>query len=143
MANWDDIINNRLTMGRVRQLCYAMNAARRRRENGEQERRPGVMPLLGRGIRPVVLQFQHWDGFPEENYNYNYSIRERSGHSLHLNHIWKLEDSPIAYHIAWQLDLAMWLPTPGSPKIKLPTTPCPQPTSLCTTPSSRSNRFQD
>ena len=78
MANWDDIMNNRLTMGQVRQLCYAMNAARRRRENGEEERRPGVMPLLGRGIRPVVLQFQHWDGFPEENYNYNYSTRGRS-----------------------------------------------------------------
>ena len=71
MANWDDIINNRLTMGRARQLCYAMNAERRRRENGEEERRPGVMPLLGRGIRPVVPWFQHWDGFWEENFNYN------------------------------------------------------------------------
>ena len=41
-------------MGQVRQLCYALNATRRRRENGEEERRPGVMPLIGRGIRPVV-----------------------------------------------------------------------------------------
>ena len=31
MANWDNIINNRLTMGRSRQLCYAVNAERRRR----------------------------------------------------------------------------------------------------------------
>ena len=78
MANWDDIMNNRLTMGRVRQLCYTMNAERTRRENGEEERRPGVMPLLGRGIRPVVLWFQHWDGFWEENFNYNYMARGRS-----------------------------------------------------------------
>ena len=52
-------------MGRFRQLCYAINAERR--ENGEEERQPGVMPLLGRGIRPVVPRFQHWDGFQEEN----------------------------------------------------------------------------
>ena len=56
MANWDNIINNQLTMGRSRQLCYAMNAERSRRENGEKWRL-GVMPLLGRGIRPVVPRF--------------------------------------------------------------------------------------
>ena len=71
-------MHNRLTMGRARQLTYAMNAKRRRRENREEERRPGVMPLLGRGIRPVVLWFQHWDGFWEENFNYNYMARGRS-----------------------------------------------------------------
>ena len=44
MANWEDIINNRITMGRARQLCYALNAARRRRDgwkfvwNGEETR---------------------------------------------------------------------------------------------------------
>ena len=68
MANRDDIMQNRLTMGRARQLCYAMNAKRRRRENEEEERRPGVMPLLGRGIRPVVPRFQHWGGLQEENF---------------------------------------------------------------------------
>ena len=71
MANWDDIINNRLTMGRSRQLCYAINAERQRRENEEEERRPGVMPLLGRGIRPVVPGFQQWDGFQLEHFNVN------------------------------------------------------------------------
>ena len=66
-------------MGRVRHLCYALNATTRRRENGEEERRPGVIPLLGRGIRPVVPQFQHWDRvLGENNYNYNYSARGRS-----------------------------------------------------------------
>ena len=40
-------------MGRVRSLCLAMNALRRRRESGEEERRPGVIPFLGRGIVPV------------------------------------------------------------------------------------------
>ena len=62
MANWDDIINNRLTMGRSRLLCYAVNVERRRRENGEEERRPGLIPPAGRGIRPVVLRFEHWEG---------------------------------------------------------------------------------
>ena len=66
-------------MGHARHLCYVLNAARRRRENGEEERRPGVMPLIGRGIRPVVLHFQHWDRvLGGNNYNYNYSTRGRS-----------------------------------------------------------------
>ena len=50
MANWDDIINNQLTMGRSRLLCYAVNAERRRRENGEEERRLGLIPPAGRGL---------------------------------------------------------------------------------------------
>ena len=57
MANWDDIINNRITMGRARHLCYALNAVRRRREEGIEERRPGMNPLIGRGIRPMVPRF--------------------------------------------------------------------------------------
>ena len=35
MANWEDIMNNFLTMGRGRWLCYAANAERRQRENEE------------------------------------------------------------------------------------------------------------
>ena len=148
MANWDDIMNNRLTMGRVRQLCYAMNAERRRRENGEEERRPGVMPLLGRGIRPVVLQFQHWDGFWEENFNYNYMARGRSRSfptpQPYLEIHYRRQPHSLPHcmaagfgHVAPNAQV--------SPKIELPTTLHPQPTSLCTTPSpsSRSNRFQD
>ena len=46
LAEWDDIINNRLTMGRGRWLCYAANAERRQRESEETERRPGVRPLV-------------------------------------------------------------------------------------------------
>ena len=44
MENWDDIVNNRLTMGRSRWLCYGINEERRRRENEELEGRPGVRP---------------------------------------------------------------------------------------------------
>ena len=40
-------------MGRSRHLCYALNELRRRREAGEEERRPG--------IRPVVPRFNHWE----------------------------------------------------------------------------------
>ena len=67
MANWEDVINNRITMGRARQLCYALNAARRRREeemDGSSsgiERRPGINPLLCGGIRPVIPRFNHWE----------------------------------------------------------------------------------
>ena len=74
MANWDDIINNRLTMGRSSWLCYGLNEERRRQEQEEREGRPGVRPvsngqghihrenfhiyrILGRGIltpRPYI-----------------------------------------------------------------------------------------
>ena len=76
MAAWDDIINNRLTMGRSRLLMYAMNAERRR-ENGE-ERRLGLIPPAGRGIRPVVPRFEHFGGFWEENFYLNNTARGRS-----------------------------------------------------------------
>ena len=39
MANWEDIMDNRLTMDRSRWLCYATNVERRQRENEEAERR--------------------------------------------------------------------------------------------------------
>ena len=77
MANWDDIINNRIMMGRARQLCYALNAARRRREEemdgslSGMDRRLGINPLIGRGIGPVVPSFNHWEGVPGNN-NYRY-----------------------------------------------------------------------
>ena len=80
MADWDDIINNKLTMGRSRPLIYALNAAQRRRENGEEERRPGLIPPAGRGIRPVVVvpRFEHYGGFREENYYLDNTARGRS-----------------------------------------------------------------
>ena len=77
MANWDDITNNQLTMGRSRLLCYAVNTERRRRENGEEERRPGLIPPAGRGIRPVVSRFEHW-GAPGGKFLFKqYSKREK------------------------------------------------------------------
>ena len=80
MADWDDIINNRLTMGRSRPLIYALNAAWRRRENGEEERRLGLIPPAGREIRPVVVlpRFEHLGGFWEENYYLDNTARGRS-----------------------------------------------------------------
>ena len=66
MADWDGIINNRLTMGRSRWLTYASNAERRRRED-EEERRPGARPPTGRG-RPKPPRFLHWESLREENF---------------------------------------------------------------------------
>ena len=116
MANWDDIIHNRLTMGRSRPLVYASNKAQRRRENGEEERRPGLMPPAGRGIRPVVVvpRFQHWDGFWGEIITWIIQQEGEVGHSLHPSHLYKsiTNFSPIACHAAWHMDLeAMRTPT--------------------------------
>ena len=66
MAEWEDIINNRLTMGRSRWLTYAANAERRRRED-EEERRPGARPPTGGG-RPEPPRFLHWESLREENF---------------------------------------------------------------------------
>ena len=80
MADWDNIMNNRLTMGRSRTLIYALNAAQRRRENIEEERRLGLIRLAGRGIRPVVVvpSFEHFGGFWEEYYYLDNTLRGRS-----------------------------------------------------------------
>ena len=78
MANWDAIMNNRVTMGRSRSLIIkSLNAARRRRETGEEERRPGVNPFLGKGIVPVVPRFNHGERVPGRNNNSN-MMRGRS-----------------------------------------------------------------
>ena len=42
-------MSNCLMMGRSRQLHYAANTERRRRESKEMERRPRTRPLVGRG----------------------------------------------------------------------------------------------
>ena len=70
MADCDDIVNNRITMGCTSSLCYALNAVRRR-EVGIEEWRPGVNPILGRGIRPVVPRFVHWERVPGHSNNVN------------------------------------------------------------------------
>ena len=45
MADWEDIINNRLMRGRARWITYVANV---RRREGVEERRPGTRPLTGR-----------------------------------------------------------------------------------------------
>ena len=67
-------------MGRSRPLIYALNAARRRRENGEEERRLGLRPHAGSRIWPVVVvpRFKHFGGFWEENYYLDNTARGRS-----------------------------------------------------------------
>ena len=73
MANWESITNNRVTMGRARSLCLAMNALRRRRE---KERRLGVIPLFGRGI-VLVEPDMNQERVPGRNGNVN-MVRGRS-----------------------------------------------------------------
>ena len=66
MAEWEDIINNHLMMGRGRWLTYAANAERRQRE--EEERGPGARPLAGRGVRLKPPRFLQWERLREENF---------------------------------------------------------------------------
>ena len=74
MANWEDIIDNRLTRGRARWVTYAANA--RSREE-EEERRPGVRPSTGREGSPNLTDFLHWEPLREENFQRN-TLRARN-----------------------------------------------------------------
>ena len=58
-------------MGRSRWLCYGLNEERRRQEQEELERRPGVRPAsTGRG------EYESWEQLPRENFN-SYWVRGR------------------------------------------------------------------
>ena len=79
MANWEDVVNDRIIMGRARPLFYALNMLRRRREEGVMERRPGVIPFFGRGIVPGEdRQHQQERVLGGNNFNYNARGRSRS-----------------------------------------------------------------
>ena len=125
-------------MGRSTQLCYAMNAERRRRVNGEEERRLGAMPLLGRGIRPMVPRFQQLDGFQEENFNFNYMARGRSRSFptpqpfLQIHNRRKPHSLPCSLAAGFgHVVPNVWFP----PRLNSPPLHAPNPTSLCTTAS--------
>ena len=75
MAEWKDIINNHLMMGRGWWLMYAANAERRWRE--EEERRPGVRPPAGRGEGPELPRVAQGERLREENFQ-RLMIRGRS-----------------------------------------------------------------
>ena len=42
-----------------------------------EERRPGINPFIGRGIRPMVRRFVHWERVPGNN-NYGNAAQGRS-----------------------------------------------------------------
>ena len=70
-------MNNCLTMGRGRWLCYAISAERRRIENEELERRPGVRPLVDGRVGPAPQRFLSWERPWEKNFNRHW-VRGRS-----------------------------------------------------------------
>ena len=47
------------------------------KEEEMEESRPGINPLIGSGIRPLVPRFNHWEGFLGNN-NYRYVAQGRS-----------------------------------------------------------------
>ena len=63
-------------MGRARPLFLAVNALRRR-EEGEEERRPGVIPFLGRGIVLAEPRSNQQERVPGRNSTIN-TVRGRS-----------------------------------------------------------------
>ena len=77
MANWEDIMNNRITMGWGRWLCYTINAERRWMESEELERRPGVRPVADGRVGSTPQRFISWERPWEENFNRHW-IRGRS-----------------------------------------------------------------
>ena len=101
-------MNNCLTMGRGRWLCYAANAERRRRENEELERRPGLRPLVGRGVGPEPLRFLSWERPWEENFH-RHLARGRSRPILTPRPFCRstMGMCLLACHRAQQLDLAI------------------------------------
>ena len=76
MANCEDVINDRIIIGRVRPLFYAVNVLRRRREEGVVERRPEAITFLGRGIVPGEARPNQQERVPEGN-NFSYNARGR------------------------------------------------------------------
>ena len=77
MADWNDVVNDRVVMGRARPLFYTVNMLRRRREEGVMEKRPGVIPFLGRGTAPGEVRPDQWERVLGGN-NYNQNTRGRS-----------------------------------------------------------------
>ena len=61
-----------------------------------EERRPGINPLIGRGIRPVVPRFNHWERVPGNN-NYGYVAQGRS-RSFPAPPQLDIKNSPITNH---------------------------------------------
>ena len=116
MAEWDDIINNCLTMGRGRWLCYAANMERRQRESEDPERRPGVRPLVGRGFRPKPPRFLQWERLKEENFQRTMQ-RGRSRPTFMQGHSYKfaMPMCPFTCHATQHLglvSLGMWILMP-------------------------------
>ena len=98
MANWEDIMNNRLTMGRGRWLTYAANAERRQRENEEVERRPGARPLVGRGVRPKPPRYLQWERLREENVQRTMQ-RGRSGPTFMPRPFLQIHHAYVPHHL--------------------------------------------
>ena len=114
-------------MGRVRSLCLAMNALRRR-EEGEEERRPGVIPLLGRGIVLVEPRLNQQERVPGRNGNINTARgRSRSYPAPPPNILSSQPHSQphcLAAGFGYVAPNAQFLPRLNSPSPHVPNPPC-------------------
>ena len=139
MANWEDIMNNHLTMGRGRWLCCAANAERRMRKSEEVERRPGARPLVGMGMGPKPPRFLSWERPQEENFH-RFVARGRSRPTLTPRPFLKIHHRYMP-HCLPHCTVAGFghvdpnVPCPPRVNNPQPCLPCPQPYVLPPPPS--------
>ena len=145
MANWDDIINNHLTMGRSRQLCYAANVERRRRESEEEERRPGTRPPIGRRVGLIPPRFLRWERLWEENFNIS-TARGRSRPFptpcpvLQIHHLYQPHRLPRCFAGGF---VYVDPNVPFSPRVNNPQPRAPNPHYYVPPPALPKNQAQD
>ena len=132
MANWEDIVNNCLTLGRSRWLCYGINKERRRQEN---EGRPGVRPVVdGRGYSECQ-EAVRYKRLPMENFSRHW-VRGRARPILTPRpflqvHHWMVPPSPpwgaaVGFGpVSHGLGLNLFRPCLAGPQLYQPPPPAP------------------
>ena len=106
MANWDTTVNNRVTMGRSRSLCLALNDARRRREAEEEETRDNS--IFGEGDCPSSTKIESGGKGSQGEIAILIWQEGEVGPSQCPHQIY-LGDSPITSHAVKQQGSDMWL----------------------------------
>ena len=106
-------------------------------KNEGEERRPGVMPLLDRGIRPMVPRFQQWEGLREEDFYLYNMARGRSRPFPTPQQFLQMHYRTHPHSLPHCLAAGFGHVAPNAqfpPRLNSPPLHTPNPTSLCSTP---------
>ena len=139
MANWEDIMNNHLTMGRGRWLCYGCKCGKEKGGSEELKRRPGARPLVGRGVGPKPPRFLSWERPWEENFH-RFLARGRSMPTLTPRSFLQIHHRYVPPCLSYSRAAVFGHVDPNilcPPRINNPRPhfPCPQPYALPPLPS--------